>query len=456
MKPGHFIHPTGHWTILPPLPLRGIGTSMVESLDSYLTRLLRVTGWPQHAIRQLANARGDMIFTLRQEGALSAPTKVLNQRIAALEALTGQQHFRCGTLWALSQVVSIKAYGRATKYRRWCPRCYLDWEEHRSVEALAWEVALLEACPEHGCSLVDACPKCGATQPVQTPDAIRRVCRVCHALLGWTAPRITSTQSPFERWIDQQICSLIQLCADPQQGQLPEKTFATFFDTLSKCHGHRADLPSALRVSLRMRCYESHARAPTFRTLLNFAALQGCSVTDIVTSPESAASAEPLFGFWKDFDRLPLDGLDVVSKERLLEIGLERLLDEAGQLYLPPLAAVLDRAGIVEHDARREFPELMREYKVRYSSQGSGAALKRMNLAFNSAMRGLHDLDPTWLKQSMLYKLHKHVMRAGGISIEMARNICKVALMFHRMVRDAQQRRKTWPRSISEHTMWSK
>ncbi|EQD42274.1 TetR family transcriptional regulator, partial [mine drainage metagenome] len=211
------------WTALPPLLLHNSGTAMVENLDHYLLRLAHVLGITHDTLLGICNAKaGKVLFSPH---GTSSPFLCndtgLEARIEVLEALTGQtQALRYGTPWVCSAVLGVYGFTTASRTRRWCPVCYLQWDPETSIEPLAWSIDVKTTCSLHGCELVDRCRSCGKAQPARTRYRARRACRFCHAPLGWEPAPVATAQTPLDRWVDVQADQVIELCSDPAQEKL--------------------------------------------------------------------------------------------------------------------------------------------------------------------------------------------------------------------------------------------
>ena len=149
------------WTAIPPLELRGIGTGLVESLASYVSRVIATTGATRSGLARHLGLRSTK--QMHRLGAFHAAKDpgLTEAVIDELQRLTGQRALRCGTLWALSRIIAENSPCHSGKSRRrWCPSCYEDWDA-TSYEPLVWEIDLLICCPVHGCRLESSCPACG-------------------------------------------------------------------------------------------------------------------------------------------------------------------------------------------------------------------------------------------------------------------------------------------------------
>lgn len=443
------------WTALPPLPLREVGTSRVESIEHYLHRQAFATGLGYDRTLDFANRwSGSNAFSHHERLAFTVTGVELGTRIGLIEVMTGRRDLHCGSLWVVSDAMGLQGFGRLTSARRWCPRCYLDWEKDTSAEALVWSIQLLETCPVHGCALVTACAACGATQSTRTPLPRRRHCIRCRTPLGWDAPDITARQTRFERWIDYQICSLVALCADPAQPKLASDSFTRYFHAFLKCHGARTDLPTALQAVVRVWKYGLGMKGLSMRMLLNFAALHGCSVLDLLLYPTQTGQSEPIFGFWDGFDYAPLVARSVRSPLAVLESTLRHLIKKASINYLPPLPEMLRRTECVQTDVKRIMPALLVDYKRVYEQQGTLLTLRRLSTAFAHASRELDALGRIRIGRSYLPRIQRMVAISSGTSAEDTQRACETALLMHRVGRKVASARQTMSPAIAEHARW--
>ena len=159
------------------LPPIGIGTSLVESLCSYVVRLADA-----HAVsvgdlvgRELSQAGEKPLVWLgrfmRQHRAAShgfhARANAINgtgetarRWINAIERATLQNRLRFLTLAPFEQVFSRQGVPRGV--RAWCSACYEEQKEcgEAIYDPLLWTVALVSLCPRHLTRLEEECPHC--------------------------------------------------------------------------------------------------------------------------------------------------------------------------------------------------------------------------------------------------------------------------------------------------------
>lgn len=137
---------SSYWTVLPPVPLYGVGTSMVESLSYYLRRIALISGTSVDRILGYADTLSDNAGGSGPQNYRSLMLGCPERYLFGLEHLTGIDHLRYGTFWVLKDLVGPRFLGRQARFRRWCPMCYAAWDSDSSYEPLIWAVGLLSCC----------------------------------------------------------------------------------------------------------------------------------------------------------------------------------------------------------------------------------------------------------------------------------------------------------------------
>lgn len=378
-----------NWTVLPPIKLKGVGTSLVESVSSYVARMLWTTGVPlNHLVERVARhaiTGAGSVHTFMQSEALNA---VAISRIEQLELLSGEENLRCGSLWALSEIISFNtsAYG---EYKRiWCPKCYGEWDDE-SYEPLLWRVDLLGACPRHGCRMECVCPCCGRFQRQAYVQEQRRACWSCGTSLATGAS--WSKRPEFSGWIDNQIMQLIEFCATPRAAPASLSIYADF------ARGMHASAKSRGKKSVVMKDIikgiERHARhnsrRPTLRSLLNVCALQGVSVQEFLSAPMETSGAM-LFDQWPGMKYLPLPSAVHAQRIHAASRYLEDFLALDPPIF-PPMNLLLRCFHIQLLALRDVADDIFSTYEERYLSQGSCIRRTRLHRSLLAVMRVFAD-----------------------------------------------------------------
>lgn len=413
------------WTVLPPLKLKGVGTSLVESVPSYLARMLWTTGLPINHLARYVGERGlpgaGHAWSYHKAEALSA---IAISRIQELEALTGERQLRCGSLWALSEIVSANAsvYGRYK--RRWCPGCYGVWD-NESYEPLLWRIDLLGVCPKHGCRMECVCPRCGKFQRNTYDQELRRSCWSCGASLAEGAT--WSKRPDFALWVDNQVLQLVEFCATPRSAPVPLSIYADFAMGLRMNAKRLGRRDTVMRLILRDidRHARRNSRRPTLRSLLNVCALQGISVQELLCAPKEA-SGPMLFDQWPGMSYLPLPSAAHAQRIHAASRYLEDFL-AFDPPFLPPLNILLHCFHIQLLALKDVAADIFNSYEERYLSQGSRTRRTRLRNSFRCAWKVLgHPVRkglPDFNQQT------KSVARLSGVGPEDAAMVLKTAKM---------------------------
>lgn len=398
------------WTALPPLPLRGLASELVESIDYYVLRMSWTTGWSLSQIMGLlssSNGRSGSGQRLR----CYRTDEEAEGLVLSMEKLAGVPHLRCGTLLPLKDIIGRKAVSgwRGTP-RRWCPLCYKRWDAATDWEPLVWSIPHISRCPIHRCLFSDKCPRCGAKQPGDRTIATRRLCRKCKASLG--ADGSFAKQSKLHAWVDTQVLSLVNFCAEPSQQVLSADVLSELMSGLkAKANGrNRIDLLGTA-VS-----WSDPGGAPgplSIRALINLSAFQGVPVVDLLMRPKEAMEA-PLLDLWNGSHWISSPfarNEDPVKHARWLA---RRLLGDRSLRYIPPIS-VLAKDSRVSLIQLREFdPEVYAWYVDAYQRQCGSSLRQARERAFFVARRTLDNLeifgrshhDFWWLPSEIEKKAH--------------------------------------------------
>lgn len=370
-------------TVLPPLNLRGVQTPLVESLSYYYDRMLWTTGLTSAEVAQLIRPWCMPSRMKKFDFRTSSPVP---EDITTLEMLTGQDDLRFGTLWALSDVLSVNAnlYGR--QRRRWCPMCLEHWGE-ASYEPLVWGIDLIGCCSVHECRLEYTCFTCGAVQTRVRDLELRRLCSACGKRLGHQAK---CTRLPdFLMWVDKQVLELVEYCATPRKRPMAWSEYERFI------HGLRMNVRDGEMARVPMRpvlrdFYKSAIHRswhPTIRSLINLCAVQGISMNELLNAPDES-SGPKLFDQWSGLPYLPLPTAYRAQRIYVATRLIAYLLSRRPS-YVPPLHLVLRPIRVLEITVRDASPEAYRDYEVLYLNQGGSGRLNDLKRSYLAAMHAL-------------------------------------------------------------------
>jgi transcriptional regulator with XRE-family HTH domain len=197
------------WDLTPlPMPPRsalyapppiGMGTALVESLSSYVTRLAEahcvfsgrllskvivplVPGYSPLEQHGLFREAGEKSTLLNGTG-LSA-----KYAVQALEKLTQRTDLVRLTLLPLAATFPAKARRLLRATKAWCPHCYQDWHARGLdvYDPLLWFFQDVAICSHHCCSLSTQCPyqNCARFLPAVAWRSRSGYCSYCQRWLG--------------------------------------------------------------------------------------------------------------------------------------------------------------------------------------------------------------------------------------------------------------------------------
>ena len=169
----------------------GIGSSLVESVTSYMIRIADA-----HAVSLGTLIREEIFPNLTAcPKRLSFAVHSLNglgpcfvQWVEILEILTARNDLRALTLLPWRGVLA--GDGVLRRYRVWCPHCYQERRDHESAvyDSLLWMLAPVTVCPQHEIPLLEFCPHCGKRSLPLSARGGSGFCSHCDRWLGTNLP----------------------------------------------------------------------------------------------------------------------------------------------------------------------------------------------------------------------------------------------------------------------------
>jgi len=186
-------------TGLYPLHPVGVGTGVVESLTSYITRLA-----PAHDVSTSSLIAKYLRFHLPQ-GKLAGTLEIreewkrhfleyahtlngmpdrVSDWIFALEESTGIANFQYLTMAVWKGILSSQRLLRS--WRAWCAACYHEWQASGDVinEPLLWALADVSVCLTHQRTLTESCPHCRGRPYALRPRSRPGCYPLCNHWLG--------------------------------------------------------------------------------------------------------------------------------------------------------------------------------------------------------------------------------------------------------------------------------
>lgn len=441
------------WSVLPPLSLLGLGTPFVESVDHYVARIAWVIGSTEGKILDLCDpAKVAVPRVAAFPGSFSGADPRCRERIRRLEALTGVDSLRCGSLCALSELLTSRAFGRNSSARRWCPRCFKDWDEVRSWEPLQWMIGLRVTCPVHGCDLEEKCRHCGAVSSTLDHYPLRRNCSACGKSLGHEG--LVTRRSKYEIWVESQLDELVCYCATPGSEAIAGDVFDTFVtslvESISKC-GSEAYGVARYLLALDDRKYRKDIwRRVDLKTLINACTLQGVSLMQLLTNPAGSAS-KPLISGLLHYQSLKVKHVSEPKRVRALTHCLTGIFNAYLTGYLPDPQFAMRQFCIDRPLAKAMCGKIIDQYEDRYYAQGSLDELRSQKSIFAYILSRMtaNGLNP--FVELDVSELRRAVVKAFGISRGHAQQMVAYAIFWRRSV----ERAKAQLLGLSDHELFA-
>lgn len=300
-----------------PLRPMGLGTSKVESLVSYLSRLAQahwVTGSCLYARLLYPLAEWGKEMTCHSEilRAYSSfySLRQVNERtgkvIHALENITCQPSLMSLTHLTWKRLLDQPIPTR--KYRAWCPPCYRDWQATRSVmyEPLSWSLQIVKVCSRHQFWLESLCPNC--ERQLRTVDSRLRAgfCSYCRHWLGGEGHRdvnaLENKDLNYQVWVTKNIEQLLGFTFPTSESPLPVTFQASVIQGIThllagESHLFEGQLPGSEKLIFRLQGKYAKSkikRVPKLDLLLTICLILKISLLDLLLELSGHAKTNPI------------------------------------------------------------------------------------------------------------------------------------------------------------------
>ena len=300
--------------MLPRAPLYGrhpaaLGTGLVESLSSYVSRLcvarsVRVADVFDGLVRPLVPAdflppRSHLAYYLSTDtvhfDALGSRTGPF---VAAFEKLTASPRLHLHTFLPWHLLFSRRSAGIVSRAgARWCPRCFADWRERglELWEPLLWRVPVVRWCPVHDVPLAERCPACGRVQRAFSQRVAIGYCERCgldFACAQWSGGPAacavdSDTDESWDRWTALAVSQMLVHQAEAADRASPVGFRALIESARSRCPRRSlailADHLGIARSVLNRSRRSEHA--PSLRTFLLICMRLGANPVEVAFAP---------------------------------------------------------------------------------------------------------------------------------------------------------------------------
>lgn len=188
----------------------GVGTPMIESLTSYVTRLAHSHGvFVSTLLSRIVNPLLQRTFIKKSTSrglepffkcshALNGYGTIATDFVDVISQLTLSNKLECLTLIPFANLLVAK--GLLRHYKAWCPICYQHWKQNQQViyDPLLWSLNDVKVCLIHQHSLVQNCPHCHQKSLWLNWKSSLGYCSKCSQWLGGSSNTSVVTQ---QRWI---------------------------------------------------------------------------------------------------------------------------------------------------------------------------------------------------------------------------------------------------------------
>ena len=185
-------HSQFHYSKLYSLAPVGVGTSAVESLTSYISRLayahcvypgILMEKVVQPAIgKKQSSAQIHNIYSFTS--AINGTGVMATDVVKTLENLAYQDDLVFLTLVKFTNLFPSR--NLLHKYKKWCPHCYKDWRRNFKpvYDPLIWKLKAVNVCDVHKIALQEFCPHCKKRNYHLSWKTRPGYCSQCHKWLG--------------------------------------------------------------------------------------------------------------------------------------------------------------------------------------------------------------------------------------------------------------------------------
>lgn len=408
------------WTALPPLPLHGVSTHLVESLEHYVARIAACCSVSLPALyRELYPKEqcGNRYPKIHING-LGHNFSV---GVSAIEELTGIPHLHCETFLNLEAILDGRSTEFQGRYRRWCPRCLGEWRS-KAYEPLIWRLGDMPICSIHRCALAETCPSCGKRQYLPATYERRRFCSACGAsLAGGGVP-------PDVDWLyleHAERCAkeFIEICVDPEQSPLPYSAYVTCYNALLSV------VPSPIDNDIRRILRHVPPSKTSCRRLIDVCAVRSMGPRTLLLAPSEAISApmliEPYHVTWG------VRGTEG-SATRLLRLLVDAMVyfmkPRISGHFAPATPRLLKLIGVGRNLLLDSAPRTHDAYETFRHGQGSDYQLRRAEAAVSVALNLLIRIRSRWNFERQFSRMAGKIALESGVSTILARKCLRAAI----------------------------
>ncbi|SMQ80263.1 TniQ protein [Bacillus sp. OV166] len=377
----------------------GIGTPMVESLESYLARLalhhcITTGDLVKYIICNEMNIESNVLF--ENTSFIKKFGEKTDNLISALENLTSRKDLKLLTLskW---ESAFVNHNGTFHEFSRWCPNCYeeLKLNNNEIYEPLIWSLKCIKICPKHKMPLSSICPHCEKAPYSFSGKSIPGYCSRCNMWLGFESksPQLDSTELEWYLFIVDEIGDLLSnksLIEKSVSYEIISKSIAKIIGITT--YGNAKDFGEMINRSRRnVGHWRSGKAQPEMESLLAICRVAKIKLMDLLQNRLDFNLINYVWESTEDILKVPKDPYRSISKKfdfNLLEKKLEEIyLTE----YPPPPVKELQRR-FNYNNIYRKFPLLSKRITQKYRDYQKTQKEINLNLRCEEVKRIMKEL----------------------------------------------------------------
>ncbi len=379
----------------------GMGTTLVESLTSYVARLAQahhvytralvtdeiLPSLKQSHLHQNGIPMYDHMTTFWKRSAiLNGTSPTTSCWVDALEHLTRRHDLRFLTMLPWAQALSYRGCVRRTQ--AWCSVCYQEWREEKQTiyQPLLWGLEVIKVCPQHGIPLHTRCPyqDCGYVLSPLAPHLQLGYCSWCHRWLGVPLQKGDTGQSvsPIERewqhWIIAAVGEMLAMAPQLKAAPRPEAFAGTIAAHLQQELGGNVSL-FARKLQVHWRTaweWSKGQQIPQLAALLHVCAYFGVTPVHFFKYLlETMPTLQPIGVRQATWEKAKKSYRKFDAEH--LRSALDRVLQHE-ETFPPSMREVGRRIGYDASHLAKHFPEQCHAISARYRSFQQSQRLSRL------------------------------------------------------------------------------
>lgn len=365
----------------------GVGSPMVESLTSYITRLAEDHSLPldklflQEILLHLNTLKRDYTVPkdlkrfLQISSSMNGVSDMASNQVCALEHLTLRSDIRYLTMLIWADVLPSRGLIRHT--RAWCPSCYEEWRLSNQViyDPLLWALVVVTVCPRHHQRLQLKCPylDCQHEQFHLTSHYYLGYCTRCHRWLGNFISNkrenqlLENEETSYQKWICKMIGEMFSeaptLSIFPQRSNLT----AMLIESVDKLTGGNFKAFSRLidcNPKSVWNWTQGHA-IPTLGSLMNICFRCGISPFSFLMRDKNQIKTMEINNTCKGMPTRPAKNHYKKVDRVYVQCFLEAVLQNP-EISPPSMKEVAERVGHSIHTLKKISPDVCKAISARY------------------------------------------------------------------------------------------